>query len=47
MRIILVVILILILLGALPVTPWASGWGLGYYPSGTALVLIILILFLL
>ena len=41
-QIVLVVILILLLLGALPMWPYSSGWG--YYPSGgLGLLLIILI----
>ena len=41
MRTVLLVILILILLGALPMWPYSSGWG--YYPSGgVGLLLIIL-----
>jgi hypothetical protein len=43
MRLILLIIVILLLLGALPTWPYSSGWG--YYPSGgIGLVLIILIL---
>ncbi len=43
MSIILIVILVLILLGTLPAWPYSSGWG--YYPSGGAgLVLLILII---
>jgi hypothetical protein len=42
---ILIVVLILILLGALPTWPYSSGWG--YYPSGGAgLVLLIIIVLL-
>ena len=42
MRTILLVILILLLLGALPLWPYSTGWG--YYPSGAlGLILIILI----
>jgi len=42
MRTILLVILILLLLGALPLWPYSTGWG--YYPGGTlGLILIILI----
>lgn len=41
---ILWVVLILLLLGALPLYPYSSGWG--YYPSGVlGLLLIVLILF--
>ncbi|MEO8847495.1 MAG: DUF3309 family protein [Casimicrobiaceae bacterium] len=42
MRIILLVIVILLLLGALPTWPYSAGWG--YYPSGgLGLVLLIII----
>jgi uncharacterized protein DUF3309 len=43
---ILIVLLILILAGSLPTWPYSSGWG--YYPSGGAgLVLLVLIILLL
>ena len=46
MSTILLIILILIVLGALPVWPYSSGWG--YYPSGgVGLLLLILIILLL
>ena len=42
MRLILLLILILLLLGALPLWPYSTGWG--YYPGGAlGLILIILI----
>jgi Protein of unknown function (DUF3309) len=42
MRTILLIILILLLLGALPLWPYSTGWG--YYPGGAlGLILIILI----
>jgi Protein of unknown function (DUF3309) len=42
----LLIILILLLLGALPLWPYSSGWG--YYPSGgLGLLLIILLVVLL
>ena len=42
MRLILLIIVILLLVGALPTWPYSSGWG--YYPSGgIGLLLIILI----
>jgi len=44
MSTILLVILILLLIGALPMWPYSSGWG--YYPSG-GLGLIVLILVIL
>jgi hypothetical protein len=45
MGIILLVILILILIGALPTWPHSSGWG--YYPSGGAGILVIILIVLL
>ncbi len=42
---ILLIALILILLGALPTWPHSRGWG--YYPSGTASVLLIIVIVLL
>ena len=43
MSTILLVILILLLLGALPLWPYSSGWG--FYPSGgLGLILIVLII---
>ena len=42
---ILLILLIIILLGALPTWPYSSGWG--YYPSGGAGVLVIVLVVLL
>jgi Protein of unknown function (DUF3309) len=43
MRMILMIILILLLLGALPTWPYSSGWG--YYPSGgLGLVLLVVLI---
>ena len=43
---ILIIILIIVLIGALPTWPYSSGWG--YYPSGGAgLIVLILIILLL
>jgi len=39
------VVLVLLLLGLLPAWPYAASWG--YAPSGTALVLIVVLLVLL
>ncbi len=45
MRLILLIIVIVLLLGALPTWPYSTGWG--YYPSGgLGLVLLILIVLL-
>jgi hypothetical protein len=45
MSTILLVILILLLLGALPLWPYSSGWG--YYPSGGLGLLVIILIILL
>jgi hypothetical protein len=46
LRIVLIILLFLLLLGALPTWPYSSGWG--YYPSGGfGLLLIILVVMLL
>lgn len=46
MKLLLIIILVLLLLGALPMWPYSSGWG--YFPSGgLGLLLIILIVVLL
>jgi hypothetical protein len=46
MRLLILIVLILLLVGALPTWPYSSGWG--YYPSGglgvLAVVLIIVLL---
>jgi hypothetical protein len=42
---ILLVILILLVIGALPVYPYSAGWG--YYPSGGAGLLVIVLIILL
>jgi hypothetical protein len=47
MRLILLIIVILLLVGALPTWPYSSGWG--YYPAGGlgTILVILLILVLL
>ena len=47
MRLILLIIVIVLLIGALPTWPYSTGWG--YYPSGGlgGLLIILLILALL
>ncbi|HZS53195.1 MAG TPA: DUF3309 family protein [Bryobacteraceae bacterium] len=48
LRLLLIIILFLLLIGTLPTWPYASGWGLGYYPTGgLGLILIILVVLLL
>jgi hypothetical protein len=44
-RTILLILLVLMLLGSLPLYPYSNGWG--YYPSGGALLLILLVFFLI
>ena len=46
MRLILLIIIIVLLIGALPTWPYRTGWG--YYPSGgLGLIFIILLILLL
>jgi hypothetical protein len=46
LRLVLIIVLFLLLLGALPAWPYSTGWG--YYPSGgLGLLLIILVVMLL
>ena len=45
MSTILLVVLILLLLGALPLWPYSSGWG--YYPSGGLGILVLILIILL
>jgi Protein of unknown function (DUF3309) len=46
MRLILLIIVVILLLGALPTWPYSAGWG--YYPSGgLGLVVIVLLILLL
>ena len=42
---VLLVILILLLLGALPMWPYSSGWG--YYPSGGLGLLVVILIIVL
>lgn len=47
MRLILLIIVIVLLVGALPTWPYSSGWG--YYPSGglgTVLVILLILVLL-
>jgi len=46
MRLLILVLLIILLVGALPTWPYSAGWG--YYPSsGLGLLLLILVIVLL
>jgi hypothetical protein len=44
MRTILLILLVLLLIGALPLYPYSTGWG--YYPSGGLVLVIVLIVLL-
>jgi hypothetical protein len=45
MRLILLLILLLLVIGALPTWPYSAGWG--YYPSGPGLILLVVLLIIL
>ena len=46
LRLLLIILLFFLLLGALPTWPYSSGWG--YYPSGgLGLLLIVVLIFVL
>jgi hypothetical protein len=46
LRLILLIVLILLILGALPTWPYSTGWG--YYPSGgLGLILLIVVILVL
>jgi Protein of unknown function (DUF3309) len=43
MRLVIIIVLVLLLLGALPTWPYSAGWG--YYPTGgLGLILLIVII---
>lgn len=44
MRLLLIILLVILLIGAFPVWPYSSGWG--YYPSGGLGLLLIILLVL-
>jgi hypothetical protein len=44
MRLILLILVILLLVGALPTWPYSAGWG--YYPSGGLGVVLVILLIL-
>jgi hypothetical protein len=46
MRLLILILLVLLLIGALPTWPYSAGWG--YYPSGgVGLLVVVLIIVLL
>ncbi|MGH7133469.1 MAG: DUF3309 family protein [Phycisphaerales bacterium] len=44
---IVTIILVLLLIGLLPVWPYSTGWGVGYYPAGGLGLLVIIIILVL
>jgi hypothetical protein len=44
MRVLLIIVLLLLLIGAFPLWPYSSGWG--YYPSGGLGLLLVIVLVL-
>jgi len=44
MRVLLIVLLLILLIGAFPVWPYSAGWG--YYPSGGLGLLLVVLLVL-
>jgi len=44
LRLILLIVIILLVLGALPTWPYSSGWG--YYPSGGLGLLLVIVIVL-
>jgi len=44
MRVLLIILLLILLIGAFPVWPYSAGWG--YYPSGGLGLLLIILLVL-
>jgi len=45
LRAIILIVIILLIIGALPTWPYASGWG--YYPSGGLGIVLIIVIILL
>lgn len=45
MRLLLLIVLILLVLGALPLWPYSAGWG--FYPSGGLGVLVVILVIVL
>jgi len=41
MRLVILILLLLLILGALPTWPYSAGWG--YYPSGLGLLVLIVL----
>lgn len=45
--VVLLIVVVILSLGGLPLWPYSQGWGVGYWPSGFGLVLIILLIIIL
>jgi len=45
MRLVLIILLVLLLVGALPLWPYSTGWG--YYPTGGVSLLVIIVVVIL
>jgi hypothetical protein len=45
MRLLILILLVLLLVGALPLWPYSGGWG--YYPSGGVGVLVVILVIVL
>ena len=45
--VILLIVVVVLSLGGLPIWPHSQAWGVGYWPSGFGLVLIILLIIIL
>jgi hypothetical protein len=43
----LIILLVLLILGFWPAWPYAAGWGLGYWPSGIGLLILLLVIIVL
>jgi peptide/nickel transport system permease protein len=43
-QLILIIVLVLLLIGLLPIWPYATGWGLGYFPSGGLGLILLIVL---
>jgi hypothetical protein len=46
LQLLLIIVLVLLLIGLLPVWPYASSWNLGWYPSGGLFLLVVLLVVL-
>ena len=47
LQVLLLVLLIFLVIGLLPHWPYAQGWGVGYWPSGGLVIVLLVVLVLL